>query len=333
MFHNMSTRDRSIDIFKGIGIIFVVFGHVTRNWSLIDYIWGFHMPLFFFASGFLFTRDKYDGFLSFTKHRINRLIIPYFFFSIIGIGICYISIHTNPVNHDISLLKDSVGILYGNMNSVTGALWFLTTLFVLESIFYLISFLNNKYIIFFCAIILHIIGLLTISTPYRDLPWGLNLAFIAMPFYALGYTCKKHINRIQDLPIYTKIIIIIATLFLSYLFLPITKYNLSMHIFRDYYGYIPIALIGITTYLTLAKTIKKNKYLEWLGKNTIVYIALHGIVYQMIIYVIFRLSDLPMLEIRQNLVMCVIITFLDFLILYPFVKTYNRWVAPQIHLP
>lgn len=50
----MNNRISYIDILKGFGIFFVVFGHVTHIGELRDYIWNFHMPLFFFVSGFLY---------------------------------------------------------------------------------------------------------------------------------------------------------------------------------------------------------------------------------------------------------------------------------------
>lgn len=51
----MNNRISYLDIFKGFGIFFVVFGHVTHIGALRDYIWNFHMPLFFFVSGLLYN--------------------------------------------------------------------------------------------------------------------------------------------------------------------------------------------------------------------------------------------------------------------------------------
>ena len=55
-------RDNTIDIVKAIGIIFVVIGHCCAiprhggdvSWQIYicDYIYTFHMPLFFFVSGY-----------------------------------------------------------------------------------------------------------------------------------------------------------------------------------------------------------------------------------------------------------------------------------------
>lgn len=53
----MNNRISYIDIFKGFGIFFVVFGHVTHIGVLREYIWDFHMPLFFFVSGLLYKSN------------------------------------------------------------------------------------------------------------------------------------------------------------------------------------------------------------------------------------------------------------------------------------
>ena len=45
------------DIVKGIGIILVVVGHFC--WDLTQFIYLFHLPLFFFVSGYLYNENKY----------------------------------------------------------------------------------------------------------------------------------------------------------------------------------------------------------------------------------------------------------------------------------
>ena len=98
----MRERSHYLDILKGIGIVFVVFGHVTHIGWLRTYIWGFHMPLFFFVSGVLFERERYGNFISFVKRRFKSLVIPYFLFSLIGLIWWSVSfIDTNPLRKKV----------------------------------------------------------------------------------------------------------------------------------------------------------------------------------------------------------------------------------------
>ena len=44
-----------VDIAKGIGMILVVYGHTSIPKFLSNWIWSFHMPMFFIIAGMLFT--------------------------------------------------------------------------------------------------------------------------------------------------------------------------------------------------------------------------------------------------------------------------------------
>ena len=80
-------RINELDLFKGIAIILVVVGHViSRNWEgvldkhpVYTWIYSFHMPLFFFISGFLInhTFGKKD-IVSCLKKKVLALLLPYF---------------------------------------------------------------------------------------------------------------------------------------------------------------------------------------------------------------------------------------------------------------
>lgn len=54
----MKERNVTIDIMKGIGIILMVVGHSGYPSFLRNFIYTFHMPLFFMISGYLITESK-----------------------------------------------------------------------------------------------------------------------------------------------------------------------------------------------------------------------------------------------------------------------------------
>lgn len=47
----LGSRAEWIDVLKGIGIILVVIGHVNTKGFLVQWLYTFHMPLFFALSG------------------------------------------------------------------------------------------------------------------------------------------------------------------------------------------------------------------------------------------------------------------------------------------
>lgn len=62
-----------LDILKGIGIILVVIGHIYLNPTVRDWLYSFHMPLFFLAAGLLY---KEKPIVTDIKRRIKTIVIP-----------------------------------------------------------------------------------------------------------------------------------------------------------------------------------------------------------------------------------------------------------------
>lgn len=77
-----------IDITKGFAIILMVFGHSSIPKSISNYIWSFHMPLFFIISGFLYNASKYKSPLSLSKKDIIHLLYPIFFLASLHLLVC-----------------------------------------------------------------------------------------------------------------------------------------------------------------------------------------------------------------------------------------------------
>jgi len=64
----MDKRIEWLDVLKGIGIFFVVAGHFYKSDDpVLVYIYSFHMPLFFFISGYVYDDRRYAGVSGFLK--------------------------------------------------------------------------------------------------------------------------------------------------------------------------------------------------------------------------------------------------------------------------
>jgi len=75
-------RTAWMDISKGIAIILMVLGHSSLPVVLTNFIYAFHMPLFFIASGWTTNWQKYT-LVGFLKKRTRSLIIPFLLYSAI----------------------------------------------------------------------------------------------------------------------------------------------------------------------------------------------------------------------------------------------------------
>jgi len=191
-----------IDALKGIGIMLVVFAHHSLPVALDTYIFSFHMPLFFFISGFLFDFRKYArSAANFVKGRFRSLIVPYFGFALLTCLFYFLldtGFQPGVTNIDFfgnSALYGVYSILYalGPLVSYNPPLWFLTCLFVTELLFYVFA---RKYYSEPGKLVLGltaagVVGYLySVYMPFR-LPWNADVALSAVVFYGAGNLFRK----------------------------------------------------------------------------------------------------------------------------------------------
>ena len=69
-----------IDVFRALGIILMIMGHIKFGGYFDKWIHAFHMPMFFFVSGWFFNRKQNVGRQILKKTR--TLLIPYVVFAI-----------------------------------------------------------------------------------------------------------------------------------------------------------------------------------------------------------------------------------------------------------
>lgn len=178
-----------VDICKALGIFLVLIGHTLRDVEGVVVIYSFHMPLFFFLSGLVFNKDKFDTF-SFFKSRFNSLILPYVFFYLATLAY-YIICESRFRSLELTFWQQIAGMFVGSqMNewmSHNGILWFLPCLFIVESIVFIISKIQNVKLESLIVCILVVIGV-AIKNP---LPWSISIAMVATQFFFIGGLCKN----------------------------------------------------------------------------------------------------------------------------------------------
>lgn len=180
--------DQRIDIAKGIGMILLVMGHLLNiDTPGFKVIFAFHMPLFFFLSGYLFNGFKYCA-RDFFGIKISKLVWAYLFFVSVGTMFCL-------VHRDLGGAKRFVytTFFYGQP-SVNNNLWFLTTLILVTSIYYFLPKLSSVKNYQFCMVIIicMILSYIFDYIPQKYIPLKLNTLPLAFLFFACG-------NRIDSL--------------------------------------------------------------------------------------------------------------------------------------
>lgn len=134
-------RLTSVDVLRGIGILFVIAGHLGFVAPLKTYLYSFHMPLFFAISGFLFSAPKsLPGYL---WKKTRTLLLPYAVFGLLGAPLMLLR-SGGTADVLLSYLKNLALTPFDGLGDM-GTLWFLPALFICEISFaLLLRLFKNK---------------------------------------------------------------------------------------------------------------------------------------------------------------------------------------------
>lgn len=173
--NNIGQWSSKLDNLKGFGIVTVVIGHSTLY--LQEFIFLFHMPLFFFISGYLF---KFRDINSFIVNKVRRLLIPYITFLILLYGFQLF------IEDSFEIKKVVFGILGGRyLKGITGVFWFVTCLFFSQIVYNYFQYLRICQIRILVAIFI-LIAYLNQWFFNCYFPWNINVCLYAIPILHLG---------------------------------------------------------------------------------------------------------------------------------------------------
>ena len=162
----MANRIVYLDIAKAICIILVVIGHYSPDgcpewWMAVhDFIYTFHMPLFMFASGFVYIATKRDGekYGHFIMKKVKRLMIPYFVVSAIVIGIKLLTESHMYVENPKTVMSFVKMFYYPEAGFFLWFIWALWWMFVIVPLF---KTRRQRFSLFAISILLHYVSFAT----------------------------------------------------------------------------------------------------------------------------------------------------------------------------
>lgn len=277
----MVKRDSSLDTIAGIMTIYMIYIHICP-WVGISPLPHVGKFLFFFMAWFFYKSGMFFHNISFSecyKKGIQRLMIPYIIFSIIGWFMFFIR---DVIKQEITeqyFINSLRQILHEGAVAGNAPLWFLFTLFCVRIIFYLVHKLKQYSVIPICffGILAYILNFWHI----KDYYWISNICS-GMFFFGCGYILKNvQYNKylfIISVITYIGIIIYIPT-FVDFRSNTFTKGN--------YIAWILSSLAGIITFNNIFKYIPvRFKLLNNIGKDSMSYYVTHWIILS-ITYVLF----------------------------------------------
>lgn len=270
----MHDRILYIDRLKGFGIFLVVFGHViqynmtnfTEN-SVFEAIYSFHMPFFFFLSGYIADKttiiDSIQDFFPFLKKKAISLLIPFFSWALV-----FKYFFTSDLDLTI---QSFIGILSNQI--VNPGLWFLLMLFeimLVYSLFYVVSKKINKRKIFISDFLL-LSSIIIFFLAINSLIPGLMLSFLLnFSFFFVGV----FLSKFEFIRIFVQKKNVFLLSAISFMLL-VGHYNYSESDLALMKGLkVIISLVAISLFYNLSKVLilsnGLNNFLINLGKSTLV---------------------------------------------------------------
>jgi len=288
----MQSRIHWIDVLKGVGIILVIIGHTLRENSLYFWVYSFHMPLFFFLSGYLMEqKEKIIDYKGYISQKCKMLLLPFIVFRIILWAYWFV-----------------VESKYRELD--LGPIWFLIILFINELIIapILLRYRNiwhSLLLCVFCSIML--LGgkafiLVNISHSFNDAMMWLLRAFNAGIWFSAGFFIRKIVRYIPR----SKWIKNIAFIFSIVASISLYRYNGNISVYSCEYGnfllYLLLALLGISASFLLCKEyINRNRWLEWVGANTIVILAIHEPIKRILLKVCELTTHISIFDLQNSI--------------------------------
>lgn len=333
----MQQRIQYIDLAKGLCILLVVLNHVFLHVNymspLVKSLSCFRMPLYFFLSGLFFK--EYEGFIGFFLRKVNKLLIPFFFFYLVT---CLALPNLFYMFGYSGLSENSLGLrgLYAFITEkslVNLPIWFLWALFLVNIYFYILLVfakrlpVTNNYLPFVLAFMCFLVGIIGSAVLSRriNLLVYMDSAMSALPFFAVGYL----FNKFTDILVpnrWDKFLPFIILLFfvIIYFFGGSCNYRLNKFFINPFMQYI-CGITGALGIIFTAKVIQHIPFVTYWGRYSIMILLTHALLLKIYPPLILKLH-FPM---PITIAVILMITMFSYQFIIPLMKKYLPYVTAQ----
>lgn len=279
------TRDQTFDILKGLLILFVIAGHGHFSYGIEHFFFSFHMPAFFFVSGYFYKTRPLKKELSVD---FRRLIVPYLFsctllvlVALLEDVLCGTLWQSTSAHALTGLLGGPPIIPLPILNKVVelGPLWFLTALFFVRIMAHFLF--PSKIPQWLKAIIIFLLCIACMKNSARFhvfIPWYIPSACCALGFFFVGNLLKPFSNASVK---YKWMLLIFTVLCWGYCLLKSGMAINACQFGAHYIGDLAGALGATLVFYLLSRGISKNKpisnFLSFAGKYSLVIFCFHAV--------------------------------------------------------
>jgi fucose 4-O-acetylase-like acetyltransferase len=268
---------------RAYAILLVFIGHSIQYTSVKHYLYSFHVPLFFWISGYCFNAEKYRELKGFVKTRFRTVVIPYLIFAVVSFAFWFTVVRALSVRgqvHSIDPLWPFVGIFYGIgigewRNPLDNALWFLPCLFVTEVLFWILNRHAKGVYRLGVVVLFGLSGyLMSIWMPFR-LPWSIDVGFTAVVFYALGNIAKQR-NELLFAGKWATLLVYLIGIAGFVGAIINGKADMNYNKLNNPFLFYIAAFAGIYFWNYIFHLIPLSRLLSYIGRNTIILVGLSG---------------------------------------------------------
>lgn len=266
-----------IDSMKAIGIVLVVLGHTTGLPEAIrNQIYAFHMPLFFWISGFLLSDAKLrTPLVPHVRLTARSLLVPYLVFALGSLAYWAVS-HRYGSLAQTTFREAVSGIWIGHGPAlfINTPLWFFTAMFLLVVLYRVLSgWLDERALLVLLAL-LAVPGVL-LTRPDARLPWNADLVAVVAIFYAVGRRSAPWMTAqaFARIPLWAWIPALAVWVFL-------VQFNGEVNLNRSLFGQWPVlfyfnAFVGIYLLAWLCHALPVTVVTRWLAHNSLIIFPSH----------------------------------------------------------
>ncbi|MBQ7851316.1 MAG: acyltransferase family protein, partial [Muribaculaceae bacterium] len=279
-----------VDVCKWLGISLVIFGHMKMPNEVLQWIYAFHMPLFFVLSGYTYRAQRIDK--EFLMKKIKTIYVPFLLFALI---FCR------------GEMSSWAYIAYGSRNALDMAgtytvLWFLPCFFAAVLVFSSLMNIGNrskhKVWILAAGVVVMLAGakaceMLKGGQPMiakYGYPLNFDMALVGAVFMVAGYYFRQMIDWIntqrQWLLIVTVVALFAVTGFTAFMNLPESLNPACAHVEMSVGAFgnwglffanallMSMALIGLS--VLVDKWVIRKNLLLFIGQNSLTILCVHG---------------------------------------------------------
>jgi fucose 4-O-acetylase-like acetyltransferase len=300
--------NKEMNLFKMIGIIHVVTSHIySQLFSMIRQSYAFHMPLFYFASGYFYDENYEYKKIKYVLSKFKKNIVLFYFYYFIFFLFAFLFY----LKYKIFFWNFSFDKLFiqpftsGSIGFWLEPAWFIFSLFLVQTSFVFIYpkikiILKNNFLQLLFFIFLALISIYLNNSGWNKNQFLLMITrtLLGMSFYYLGFFYKKNIeNKINIFNGFLIFFNLITISILNIIFGVDLLFNMRMGIYSNNV-YLPLlsSLIGIYLSLLLAKGLNKiikneNDLFHLIGRNTYYIMIFHFFCFFIISFIFFKINN------------------------------------------